>query len=183
MIIGVFGYKGHGKDVVGTALAGEGFLRESFARPLKNMLKVGLNLSEEQVNGSLKEVVDVRYGVTPRRMMQTLGTEWGRDCVGTSVWLDALCDRVEARLRLGEDFVVTDVRFLNEAETIVARLGGKLIYVNRPSVPADTSHPSEQGVSEILSNFNWYSLTNDGSLQDLHKKTLQALTDLRRRHD
>jgi hypothetical protein len=179
MIIGVFGYKGHGKDAVGAVLAAEGFLRESFARPLKNMLKAGLNLSEAQVNGDLKEVIDPRYGTTPRRMMQTLGTEWGRNCVGKSVWLDALCDRVEARLRRGDDFVVTDVRFLNEAETIITRLGGRLIYVNRPGVPADTSHASEQGVAEILANHRWYSLMNDGSLQDLRQKTLQALTDLR----
>lgn len=33
-------------------------------------------------------------GKSFRRLAQTLGTEWGRNCVGDSIWCDIVLDRV-----------------------------------------------------------------------------------------
>ena len=169
MLIGIFGYKGHGKDTVGRVLRQErGYALTSFARPLKTMLQAGLGLSAEQTDGDLKEVVDPRYGVTPRFLMQTLGTEWGRDTVSPEIWVQATRQLL---LDSKTPVAVTDVRFTNEA-AMISGLGGALLYVHRPDAGFDTSHASEQGVEKILAGFPCYGVTNDGTLDDLARKVL-----------
>jgi hypothetical protein len=179
--LGIFGYKGHGKDSVGEFLRrSHGYTLTSFARPLKTMLQVGLGLTSEQTDGALKEVVDPRYGVTPRHLMQTLGTEWGRDCVSKDIWVQATRQQL---LDSVAPIAVTDVRFVNEAEMILS-LGGFLLYVDRPGVNIDSSHPSEQGVHAILERYGaqTFHLTNDGTLDDLEVRvalTLSAINGCR----
>ena len=70
------GDKGVCKTTLANYLKDE-FLFEiySLAGPLKNAVRDIFSLSREQTDGNLKEVVDERYGVTPRKLMQVVGTE------------------------------------------------------------------------------------------------------------
>lgn len=165
MIIGVAGYKGHGKDSVGGILSQKGFIMMSFAIPLKKMLMEGLRLSSEQVHGKLKEAVDPRYGVTPRYMMQTLGTQWGRDLIHPELWILASMESARDYGAEGRSVVFTDVRFPNEAAAIRAA-GGQVWAVLRPSHPIDTSHESEQHVERLIQEADQL-IFNTGSLFDL----------------
>ncbi len=50
----------------------------------------------------------------PRRLLQTIGTEVGRDTVDKDVWIKAVQSRME-----GSDIVISDdVRFMNESEAV-----------------------------------------------------------------
>ncbi len=147
-IIGIIGLAGSGKTIVAKHLAENyGYTRTRFAEPLKKMLKHGIGLTDEEVDGRLKEEPMERFnGMTPRYMMQTLGTEWGRRWLYGNIWVDAWRDLTT---KIDGPVAVDDVRFPNEAEA-VHELGGVLWRVHRPGVEI-IQHPSElamQGIKE-----------------------------------
>lgn len=145
MLIGLSGLAGSGKSEVARVLIEEfGFERVKFADPLKNMLRRMLADAghcdddvERMIEGDLKEVVIPEIGVTPRHLMITLGTEWGRDQVRPDLWTRLWGMRADVFDRV----VADDVRFPNEVEAIRAR-GGALWKIDRPGLTRGT-HSSE----------------------------------------
>lgn len=95
-IVGITGFKGSGKDVLAAPLVRRGFLLLKFAGPLKNMIRsllrdqgVDDEMIERIVEGNLKETPIREFsGCTSRWAQQSLGTEWGRVCLGESFWAD-----------------------------------------------------------------------------------------------
>ena len=106
------------------------------------MLRVGLGLTEAQLYGSQKDVHDAVYGCSPRKMLQTLGTEWGRELIDGDIWVKAM----ESHLgKLGGTFVIPDIRFENEAKFV--REYGVMIHIRgRDDNIDETQHISESGV-------------------------------------
>lgn len=136
-LIGIAGPARAGKDTLCSYMLDnlDGiWLRSSFADPLKEMLRaIGVDCSDDT-----KAVVSDDYGVTPRHMMQTLGTEWGRQTIDNDIWVKAF-----ARLNAGKCVIVPDVRFENEAELV--REHGVLIHlVGRGGIEGD--HVSENAI-------------------------------------
>lgn len=164
-LIGLTGKARSGKDTVAGFLADNyGVKTLAFARPLKEGLKTMLNLSDEHVHGSLKETVIPDFGKSPRQMLQTLGTDWGRQMVTDSIWLLVAKRQIEAWLEQGYHVAMTDVRFDNEAE-MIRTMGGKVWHIHRPNAAQVNAHASEAGVTfdkslDVL-------IVNDGSLEDL----------------
>jgi|1_EtaG_2_1085319.scaffolds.fasta_scaffold00140_21 hypothetical protein len=88
--------------------------------------------------------------LTPRKLLQLLGTECGRRIIHPNIWVNALFadyqefvpgkilsngKRADFQYRQeASRWIITDVRFPNEAQAIKAR-GGLLIRVNRDVVP------------------------------------------------
>lgn len=169
MIIGLSGYAGSGKSEAAKVLAEQGWTRAKFAAPLKNMLRcllLGQGLTtrevERMIEGDLKEVPSpLLLGRTPRHAMQTLGTDWGRACIGDSLW-------VEAAMRgFPGPTVFDDCRFPNEADAI-RKAGGVVIRISRPGVEAVNGHVSEVPVTPDL------VIVNDADLESLRSKVLRA---------
>ena len=137
-LIGIAGPARAGKDTLASYLLdnlSDDWSRSSFADPLKEMLRaIGVDCSDDA-----KAVVSDDYGVTPRHMMQTLGTEWGRHMIDGDIWVKAF-----ARLNAGKCVIVPDVRFENEAELV--REHGVLIHlVGRGGI--EGSHVSENAIA------------------------------------
>lgn len=145
MIIGLTGLAGSGKSEVAAALRELGqFHRIPFAGPLKTMLS-SVGFSDAQLWGDEKEVpVPELGGVTPRHLMQTLGTEWGRNTIHPDIWVTLWERAVEAR---SGHVVVDDVRFPNEVD-IVRSLGGQVWRIERPGV-ATMNHASETQIASL----------------------------------
>ena len=91
MIIGLTGFKGCGKSTVAEIMEERfGYKTRSFATPIKDMLRA-MGLSREELyDPEIKERVIEDFGKSPREMMQTLGTEWGRMLVSSDIWVTAL---------------------------------------------------------------------------------------------
>ncbi len=138
-IIGLTGKSGSGKDAAASHLVCRyGFVRLAFADALKAAAKCIFSLSDAQLWGSEKDVTDLYWGVTPGRILQLVGTECMRAGFADDVWIRALCRKLE-----GRDYVVTDVRFPNEAEAI-RHWGGKVYRIERPGhVSTRAAHISE----------------------------------------
>ena len=146
-VIGIAGPAGCGKDTAADHILERlpfGYVKKSFAEPIKDMA-ASLGLSHDQLYGNLKDTVDERYSVTPRRILQTLGTEWGREQIHPNVWVRAMWVKLD-QLEDGAGFVIPDVRFVNEANFV--RQNGKLIHIVGRSKGVE-DHISENGV-EIL---------------------------------
>lgn len=160
-IIGIVGVAGSGKTIVARHLTENyGYSRSRFAEPLKNMLKHGLGLTDEEVDGDRKMVPLERFGgVTPRYMMQTLGTEWGRRCIYRNLWVDAWR---EWAVDQEGPLVVDDVRFANEA-AVIRELGGTVWRVYRPGVEI-MRHPSELAMKDIKEDEFISNATTVGAL-------------------
>ena len=99
LLIGLAGAARSGKSTAAAELAAQhGFIHYAFAQPLKAMLAEGLNLSAAQLEGAEKEAPLPWLGKSPRELLQTLGSEWGRKLVhrelaasGAASWCTESC--------------------------------------------------------------------------------------------
>lgn len=122
---------------------GQKFAEQPFAGPLKRMLaSIGVDVSDLSKN---TPVPFLGGQITPRIMMQTLGTEWGR-ALQPGLWLKVWQHELDNQAHC---VCVPDVRFDNEAD-LIRSLGGTIIHIVRKptadmlAVPA---HASEAGIT------------------------------------
>lgn len=149
------------------------FQQISFAGPLKEMadkffecLGVAENVRIAMLYGGLKEQRLPEIGVTPRHVMQTLGTEWGRQCIDTNLWVKTAMRRARLSTR---NIVIDDLRFPNEFDAI-RDAGGFCVKLVRPGLgePSKTvGHASEGALDGRLFNF---TLTNDSTIGALYSR-------------
>ena len=175
MIIGLTGKKRSGKDTAAQALVARGYTQLSFAAPLKAMIRALLAWADytpthidRMVDGDLKEHVALE-GKTARYLMQSLGTEWGREHVSPGIWVNLCIDKA---LRC-QNAVISDVRFPNEAEAI-RKAGGKIVKIFRRGTDASDSHPSE-AIDLIQPDMAIY---NNWSVKDLHEAIVRYIFSL-----
>jgi len=168
-IIGFSGYAGSGKTTAANALSGVSI--RSFAHTIKRMA-VAFGLSNRQVYGDLKNVPAEEFGGhTPRHIIQTLGTEWGRNCIHEDVWIFAARQRMKGALRDGLMVVFDDVRFENEAR-MIRNMGGIVIEVVRDGTkPKGVIHPSERPPMPD------YWVQNNGDIMALAKQVKSIVED------
>ena len=163
-VIALTGLAGSGKSTASKYLVEKhGYQLVKFAGPLKDMLRA-IGLSEAQIEGELKEEpCEWLQGKTPRQAMQTLGCEWGRDCIGAGLWTELWVRRANLIIAEGGRVVVDDCRFPNEADE-VRKLGGVVWQlVGRGGIAG--GHESEAGCGgpDI-------EIHNTGDIVDLHRQ-------------
>ena len=104
--------------------------------------------------------------VTARRIMQTLGTEWGREMLREDFWTAIAYNRCAYHLGSAGRVVIDDMRFANELETVLS-LGGTPVRIVRPSAQVTGgTHPSEGGLDGV----EMREIVNDGTIADLQTK-------------
>lgn len=165
MLIGITGEKGAGKDSLGAALVRTGFTRTAYADPLKAICIMMFGLTHDQVNGTVeqKEAVDPRWGKSPREILQLMGTDVART-IHADVWIRLMFNGIDAAETMNRgaapmNWVVTDVRFENEADAIRER-GGIIVRVERPTPQGNqklAQHESEAGAKLIEADFVVYN--------------------------
>jgi hypothetical protein len=148
------GQAGSGKSTAADHLVSRHhFRRLRFASPIKRMVRCllieagcGLLEAVEMVDGNLKETPSpLVSGRSPRYLMQTLGTEWGRDLIAQDIWRKILLSKVNECSLQGLSVVVDDLRFENEAVAL-AEAGFTILAVKRPGIAPVESHSSENQV-------------------------------------
>lgn len=169
MIIGLHGKMKSGKGEVAALLSGMGYTEVMFARPLKLMVASLLGVPVEQLEDQKykdTEISWIGHGVTPRLLMQTLGTQWGR-AIDENLWVK----KALSEAGLNENVVISDVRFPNELYAIQDS-GGKVIRLIRPMkrIGPEHEHISETALDHISDAEFDHVIHNVGSLSDLFKK-------------
>ncbi len=143
-IIGLLAPMGGGKTTLANAIVAEvNGVRMSFAQPIRDML-IALGVEPDALAARKTEPISWLYDQTPRQLMRSLGTEWGRELVGCDLWVRAVLRMAEAQTR---PVVVDDVRFDNEAR-LLSDAGACLVYLNHPSVRFTYEHQTEWGLRD-----------------------------------
>jgi len=121
---------------------------------------------------------DVHFNrlMSVRDFLQKLGTDALRTGLHTNVWVNALMADYKL-IEYGDDeqghypnWIITDVRFPNEAKAIKDK-GGIIIRVDRPGIKPINDHPSEIGLD------NWdfdYKIANVSDVFAL-KQTIESI--------
>lgn len=181
LLIGLTGSARCGKTTAAQHLSHmHGLIHYAFAMPLKGMLANGFNLTDAHLDGDLKEQPLPWLDKSPRELLQTLGTEWGRGLVHGDLWLllaEQNLHNLASMLPGATGAVISDVRFENEAEFIRQR-GGVVIHIQRPDAPDVAAHSSEAG---IAIHDNDLVIHNDGELADFLRDVEYALANIARR--
>lgn len=198
--------------------------KRKFADKLKDMVCMLLNCSREQLEDrefKEKELgkewwywknkhTDAKYipfneeyiysehfdliKLTPRLLLQLLGTECGRDIIHPNIWVNATMAEYKplmtrhtelidlsknTREKVSKDYplkypnwVISDVRFKNEAKAIKDK-GGILIRVDRPGFEETGQHLSETALDDY-DGFD-HIIMNDGTVEDLFTKIDKCL--------
>lgn len=181
VLIGLTGTMGSGKSTVAEVLVREyGFVEVSFAAPIYAMVSAlsGVPLDRLRDREIKETPIPGLCNFTPRKLLQTLGTEWARDTLDTDFWINIARDEIGRNLDEGNSVVVADVRFGNEA-LMIRDLLGEVWRVVRPDNPyvTNTAHQSELGL-----DYAEATLVNDTTLTRLEyavKREMAANTGVR----
>lgn len=144
MIIGFTGKAGSGKDTAADYLVTHhGFVKLSFAGPLKAMLAAGG--MPEPKHREEKEALVPGFLFTWREAAQKLGTEWGRS-LDLEIWLKMMEQQIVQSQ--SHNIALSDLRYENEA-AMVRRLGGVVVHMAgaQADLGVNAGHASEAGVA------------------------------------
>lgn len=217
-IVAILGNGRAGKDTIADYLVKHhGFVRIALADPMKRFCAEVFDFSHDQLHGNDRDKPDLRYPrpayregsdpdtevmvtpyLTPRYALQTLGTEWGRDCF-PNVWINYAI-RVAKLVLAGHHYdavrgvspapiygrqpvggvVFSDLRFLNEVNAM-ARAGAVLVRVRRHGLPpleGVAGHQSEAEQKTIPDEAFDVVIDNNGTIEDLHRQVLRQVVTL-----
>jgi hypothetical protein len=186
-VVGIMGRAGSGKTTVAQRLVDQHprSARFSFARPIRMMLQALIDSTRPKTHPytatdytddpKLKNTpIPFLMNQTPRRLMQTLGTEWARNTVDRDFWVEIARGKVERKLGTywlrdrprSMAVIFDDVRFANEVE-MIRSFGGVVLKVVRPDqeIISEAAHASEQ--LDVEADI---TVVNDGTVMDLWRK-------------
>ena len=167
LLIGLAGRARPGKTTAANHLANTyDLVTYALADPLREGLMNIFNLSPCDFDDERKELMIDWLGRSPRELMQSMGTDWGRHQVHPELWLLLAEKNLEFLGQTNDNargFVISDLRFENEAD-FVRKRGGMVIHVLRPDAMEVNPHTSEAGISI---QDNDLVLHNDGAIEDL----------------
>ena len=173
-IIAICGAKRSGKDVLAKCLINTyNYEKLSFAEPLKKAVKelfnfndIQVGIDEENAIGNEKDIIDDRWGITPRKALQYFGTEimqYKMNELIPNINRGFFADILLSKIIENKNYVISDLRFLHEYEKIKG-LNIVIIKVVRPSlVKIRDIHISENEYEQIPCNIE---VLNEGTIED-----------------
>ena len=169
-----------GKSTIAKYLANtHGYHALSFASPLLEMVETFLmhhGLSMEEIDYYCKQAKEISIpgvGRSYRHLARTLGTEWGRNLVKETTWLDAFEQKFH-RYSSKHPIVVDDMRFRNEA-ALLTRKKFMLVQVYRKNERSGFSDNHQSDI-ELSSFAGWdHTIENNGTLDELCESVNQIL--------
>ena len=186
-IIAICGAKRSGKDVLAKYLvATRGFKKLSFAEPLKKAVRelfnfndIQVGIDEENAIGDEKEIIDERWGISPRKALQFFGTEIMQHSINELIpntnrgfLADILLSRISCDSC--DSYVISDMRFLHEYNKLKSSAKIRSLIIVKISRPSINIVEEAGGVRDTHISENEYidipydvEIINDGAISDL----------------
>lgn len=165
-----------------------GYTKVSFADPMRNMLKTLLldcgTPAQEIERYFTKDKYEIipEVGTSYRRLLTTLGTEWGRQLINKNLWVKPTVSLIRQLVNKNYPVVIDDMRFMSEYEGLKA-ISAMYIRVERPGaypnpriqqirrllyfVPVIGAHRSEGELNRVKPSA---TLINDSTIRHLTNK-------------
>ena len=195
-IIAICGAKRSGKDVLAEHLVRKyNYERVAFADPLKVAVKSLFNFDDDQVGigkdmgTGRKDIVDEKWGITPRVALQFLGTEIMQEKIQEilpnikkNFFANTLKNYIKGRINENDEqrFVISDLRFIHEFDILytISKIRKEDIVIIRVIRPyssnpsADTKDNQSSHISELEYMSIPYDiiLINNGSINNYIEK-------------
>ena len=144
MIVGIIGLIASGKSTIANILVEDyGFIKVSFADTLKDAVAAIFGWPRQLLQGDTEESRQWReqvddywsnvmgHPVTPRWVLQHIGTDVMRNHFHKNIWVHSLMKKLTDP---NKNYVISDVRFCNEVDVILAQ-HGEIWEVQRPPMP------------------------------------------------
>ena len=173
-VIALCGARRVGKDTLAAHLVSRhGYEHIKITAPLKQVCKTLFSFTDDQLETDIKEAIDERWGVSPRQVMQFLGTEVFQykiqellPGVGRNFWVNSMVNMIEANPE--KRYVISDMRFLHEFEAL-RRFGMLTVKISSPHVVQNNTdaHVSEQEHTTIREDVH---IANTSSREDMYSK-------------
>lgn len=168
MLIGIGGKIGSGKDLLGELIVKDdpSFKIKKFGENLKRVCQIVTGF-DDQWSQDGKSTYLPEWDKTVREIQQIVGTDLFRRHLNNDTWIISLLSKFSYQ----DNWVITDVRFPNEINSILDR-GGKVVYIDRPNNPYPKSnHISELSFSNaVRKKYNIPTIINDGTPLELLTK-------------
>ena len=181
ILIGLIGAAGCGKTSVADRLTQRfGFGQLSFADPLKNMVADQFGWDRADLDDlEFKETPQSvgKIEVTPREMLQYLGTEVFRQ-INPNHWVEKAERDMPTVHGAAKGIVFPDVRFLNEVE-MITRNGGVVVRVVKTDGPgtAASGHISETELAGYVPDYEIGAA--HGQLESLYAQAHEVVEAVR----
>ena len=182
MIIGLYGKIGSGKNTVAKILRDNfDFQMFSLADPIKDITSLLFGWDRDSLEGDTprdrewREEIDpywsykLKRDISPRLVMQLIGTECFRDCIAENFWIENLAERVK---NCRKNVVISDIRFENELQFITRNKGFVWSIVGNNHYTRDSEHSSEARNSSDWAEYTNETITNYGNLSELKEKVI-----------
>lgn len=185
------GFIGAGKGTTASILCEKhNFEQMAFAGTLKDATAAIFEWPRDLLEGDTAESRDFRetidpywskefgFDVTPRLMLQRVGTEAMRHGIHDGVWISSLGRKIDSSTK---NVVITDVRFPNEIKMIHER-GGFVVRIRRGPDPVWFEDATRENFMKTYhpdvhpSEWSWvgtpldYILHNDSSISELESQ-------------
>lgn len=123
--------------------------------------------------------------VKDRKLLQWLGTDWGRDTISQTLWVDIWRAEAESCEEAGVVVLCDDCRFDNEA-SIIKDMGGYIIKLNSDrnldraqGGEGIKAHASESGID---SKYVDIAIDNNGTIEEFKHSISNAVHDISAHH-
>lgn len=167
-IIAICGLKRSGKDTLANYISSKyNYKHVKISSKLKEIVRCAFDLTEDDVESNKKDLIHPSMGVTPRRLMDFLGTRVFQyeiqnilPNIGRKFWIENLLSQKTTN----ESIVISDLRFHHEAEAIKSLFPNSMIIkIMKGSNQPDSTYVSETEVLDITSD---YTIYNNGSIHE-----------------
>lgn len=158
-----------------------------FMKPTKKVFAVEDEATKwcYEHNNSQHAYTVKRIQITPRWLLQVMGTEVGRQIIHPNLWILSTFTQYRSEDR----WIITDVRFPNEAEAIKQR-GGTVVRIERPcpecgvvqghKMIPHVNPPSEHESETALDDYEFeHTIINDGTIAELVDKVDDFFTNFK----
>lgn len=196
LIVGFCGFAGSGKDTaadfIKAELEKENIIvyKDSFANKLKDVISILMSWDRNLLQGSTIESRNWReqpdefwsnvvgYPITPRQIMQKIGTDLLRNQFSKSIWIASLFAKYQNKHE-NSVILITDCRFPNEIDAVEQK-NGLIVQISRESDPKDYTnlHESEYAWKNYAKQpINIYN--NGCSLDEYHQELIQIIDKIK----
>jgi len=182
MIIMISGLKQSGKDTCASYITKNyGFSRYAFADKIKVICSLMYDWPLNYIEGN-KEVIDPRYGISPRQALQDLGTEYMqihlcnqyplyKETIGRNFWVKKFKYLYLQNPNIF--YCISDYRFPHEYEEL-KEFNPITIRINNSKCSCD-GHDSEKHILELNA---LYQIDNEGTITEFHNNIKNVMKNI-----